>query len=74
MSSPSPLEKLDTWTPEQLLAVYDFCQMMGETIWQLRSEDLVDHLRRKENASATNWPATVEEENLPLPFDDDLPF
>ena len=74
MKTLSLLESMDTWTPEQLLAVHDFCQQMGETIWQHHSETLIDHLRKEDSAQRILWPEPAWEENLSLPFDDDLTF
>lgn len=74
MKSLPLLGSLDAWTPEQLLAVHDFCQLIGETIWQYHGEELIDHIRRQDRASRINGPTTTEQENLPLPFEDDLSF
>lgn len=74
MKTLSLLESMDTWTPDQLLAVHDFCQQMAETIWQQHSETLIDHLRKEEHARRIQWPEPTREENLWLPFDDELPF
>lgn len=74
MKSESLLESLATWTPEQLLAFHDFCQLMGETIWQHHSQTLIDHLRTADSAPRIDWPKPTVEENLQLPFDDDLTF
>lgn len=68
------LESLDTWTPEQLLAVHDFCQQMAEMIWQHHSDTLIDHLRKQEHSRRIDWPELPVETNLSLPFDDELPF
>ena len=70
----SLLESLDRWTPEQLLAVHDFCQLMSDTIWKQHSEQLIAHLRLEESAPRIDWPKPAGEENLKLPFDDDLSF
>ncbi|MFK7893989.1 MAG: hypothetical protein AB8B63_24455 [Granulosicoccus sp.] len=74
MKTLSLLESMDTWTPEQLLAVHDFCQQMGEMIWVQYSETLIEHLRQEEHAQRIRWPEPAKDENLSLPFDDELPF
>lgn len=74
MKTLSLLETMDTWTPEQLFAVHDFCQQMGEMIWIHHSEVLLDHLRQEEHAQKNQWSQQTQEENLSLPFDDELPF
>jgi hypothetical protein len=68
------LELLDTWTPEQLLAVHDFCQQMSEMIWHHHSETLIDHLRTQEHCQRIDLSEPPVETNLSLPFDDELPF
>ena len=74
MKTLSLLESLDSWTPEQLLAVHDFCQQMGEMIWTHHSDTLIDYLRKQERYQRIDWPEPPAETNLPLPFDDELPF
>ncbi len=74
MKTLSLLESLDTWTPEQLLAVHDFCQQMGEMIWQHHNEMLIDYLRKEERAQRIDWPQPAVDTNLSFPFDDEIPF
>jgi len=74
MRTLSLLESMDAWTPEQLLAVHDFCQQIEQLIWQNYSETLIDHLQKQEHFQKSTWPEPAVETNLSLPFDDELPF
>ena len=40
---PEPLFPLtEEWSPAQKLAVYDFCRLLSETLWQQYEDELLD--------------------------------
>jgi len=41
-------EMIDQWTPAQLLAVYDFCQLMSHTLWNHYQGELIEQLLEDE--------------------------
>ena len=68
------LSSMSHWSPEQLLAVHDFCQMVSDTIWKHHADPLLEHLNGDVVVRGTqSLPASVED-TLPLPFDDELNF
>ncbi len=70
MSTAPLLESMRHWSPEQLLAVHDFCQMVSETLWKHYADELLEHLDTKDYGGS----ASTVEVDLPLPFDDDFPL
>lgn len=75
MKQPLPDELMQNWSPEQLLAVYDFCKLMSEAIWQQHEdvllEQMIDSDRERE---ADLLERQTDNGNLELPFDDNTPF
>lgn len=70
-----PLSVIDEWTPPQKLAVYEFCRLMGEILWQQYEDVLLAEMIRIDRARGFEQPSPVAERNLELPFeDDDLSF
>ena len=50
MTRPSiPLSIIDTWSPEQKLAVYDLCRLISETLWQHDRDGLLEAMIRDDN-------------------------
>ena len=67
-----PLPIMETWSPEQKLAVYDLCHLIGEVLWQHDRDGLLQAMiRDDQRRSLAHEP---DNPNLELPFDDDLPF
>ena len=65
-----PYELMQNWTPEQLLAVYDFCRLMSEAIWQQHEDTLLEQMIDSDRESDL----LDNNDNLELPFDDDKPL
>lgn len=65
---------MDQWTPGQALAVYDFCRLLTETLWQRYQDVLLEEMIEIDRAHGFEHIHGNDEENLDLPFDDDLPF
>lgn len=64
-------ELMQSWTPSQLLAVYDFCQMMSEQIWQQHEDALLDQMMEADRERGHELlDNSIQSENLELPFDD----
>lgn len=70
-----PYRSLDgltgSWSPQQAIAVYDFCTVLQRIVWQrfidVRNADL--------SARLTTQSANRDDPTRPLPFDDDAePF
>jgi hypothetical protein len=70
MSTAPLLESMRHWSPEQLLAVHDFCQMVSDTLWKHHYDELLEHLNAKDDGGLAN----CVEIDLPLSFDDELPL
>ena len=73
--NPRQLRELtQQWTPEQLLAAYDFCCLMSDTLW-LQHEDVLLELMVERDRISDNTPCIGDQnDNLELPFDDLIPF
>ena len=72
---PEPLFPLtEEWSPAQKLAVYDFCRLLSETLWQHYENDLIEEMIRLDRANGFTPLTDVDERNLELPFDDELTF
>lgn len=63
---------MDEWTPSQALAVYDFCQLLSETIWQRYQSVLIDEMIATDRRRGFEHLEPVND-NPDLTFDDD-PF
>ena len=74
MTNNSLLESMSDWSPEQLLAVHDFCQMVCDTILKHHAGLLLEHLNGTKVASSIDCSSDTAEYNLALPFDDELSF
>jgi hypothetical protein len=72
---PEPLFPLtEDWSPAQKLAVYDFCRLLSETLWQQYEDELIDEMIRLDRTNGLAPLRDVDERNLELPFDDELSF
>lgn len=69
------LELTQQWTPEQLLAAYDFCCLMSDTLWQQHEDKLLELMVERDRISDNNNRSGCQQiDNLELPFDDPIPF
>jgi hypothetical protein len=71
---PLPLSIMDTWSPEQRLAVYDFCRLISEILWQHDRDGLLEAMIRDDRDHGFDHAYDLDHRNLELPFEDDLPF
>ena len=62
------------WTPEQLLAVYDFSRELNEAIWQQHEDELLELMYERDQKSGHEPISCQRQDNLELPFDDPIPF
>ena len=66
-----PIPDMDHWTTDQILAVYDLCQMISATLMARHKEQLLEKMieidRRTESAQLRS---TEYDDNLQLPFDE----
>ena len=69
-----PLSIMKTWSPEQKLAVYDFCRLISEMLWQQDRDCLLEAMIRDDQEHGFDHAYDLDHPNLELPFDDDLPF
>ena len=69
-----PLSMMETWSPEQRLAVYDFCRLISEILWQHDRDGLLEAMIRDDHKRGFDHTGDLDNPNLELPFDDDLPF
>lgn len=69
-----PLSIMQTWSPEQKLAVYDLCRIISETLWQHDRDGLLEAMIRDDHKRGFDHAENLDNPNLELPFDDDLPF
>jgi hypothetical protein len=68
-------ELTQQWTPEQLLAAYDFCCLMSDTLWQQHEDTLLELMVERDRISDNNNRSGCQQsDNLELPFDDPIPF
>jgi hypothetical protein len=75
MTRPSiPLSIIETWSPEQKLAVYDLCRLISETLWQQDRDSLLEAMIRDDNERGFDHPYDIDNRNLERPFEDDWPF
>lgn len=66
-------ELTQQWTPEQLLAAYDFCCLMSDTLWLLHEDTLLELMVERDRISDNNPCSCEQNDNLELPFDDPIP-
>jgi len=71
---PRPLPIIDTWSADQKLAVYDFCRLISEILWQHDREGLLEAMIRDDQARGFDHAGNLDNRHLELPFEDDLPF
>ena len=71
---PLPLPIMDTWSIEQKLAVYDLCRLISETPWQHDRDGLLEAMIRDDLERGFDHTYDLDNCNLELPFEDDLPF
>jgi hypothetical protein len=71
---PLPLSIMATWSPEQKLAVYDLCRSISEILWQHDRDGLLEAMIRDDLDRGFDHIHDLDNRNLQLPFDDDLPF
>ena len=69
-----PLPIMETWSPEQRLAVYDLCRLISEILWQQDRDALLDAMIRDDQKRGITHADDLLNQNLDLPFEDDLPF
>ena len=75
MTRPSiPLSIIETWSPEQKLAVYDLCRLISETLWQQDRDSLLEAMIRDDNERGFDHPYDIDNRNLERPLEDDWPF
>jgi len=63
-----------TWSIEQKLAVYDLCRLISETLWQHDRDGLLEAMIREDLERGFDHTYDLDNCNLELPFEDDLPF
>ena len=71
---PLPLPIMETWSAEQKLAVYDFCRIISEILWQHDRDGLLQAMIRDDNERGLDHNSDLDNPNLELPFEDNLPF
>ena len=75
MTTPSlPLSIMKNWSPEQKLAVYDLCQVISEFLWHHDRDALLEAMIRDDRDRGIDHTCDLDDHNLQLPFDDELPF
>ena len=71
---PSILSIMQNWSAEQKLAVYDFCRLTSEILWQYDRDDLLDAMIRDDLDRGFDHHGDLDNCNLELPFEDEPPF
>ena len=71
---PLLLPIMENWSPEQKLAVYDLCRLMSESLWQHDRDGLLEAMIRDDDNRGFDHAYDINNRNLELPFEDDLPF
>ena len=71
---PLPLPIMATWSIEQKLAVYDLCRWISEILWQHDRDGLLEAMIRDDRNRGFDHAYDLDNPNLELPFEDDLPF
>ena len=74
MSALPLLHLIDACTPAQKLAVYDFCRLMSEILWQRYEDILLEEMMRIDRDNGFDHLNTEASRNLELPFDDEITF
>jgi hypothetical protein len=65
---------MDQWTPSQVLAVYDFCQLLTETLWQRYGDILLEQMIDIDRENGFYPVEPPLDDVLQQPFDADIPF
>jgi hypothetical protein len=65
---------MESWSPEQKLAVYDLCRLICEILWQHDRDGLLEAMIRDDHERGFDHNCDLDNRNLELPFNDDLPF
>lgn len=78
-STAEPAYTIATWSTEQAIAVYEFCTLVQDALWQRHAEALFDHLHGRGEVDGPLSPEDIEHAlqmhlRLEPMFDDDLPF
>ena len=60
-----PLSIMETWSPEQRLAVYDLCRLISESLWQQDRDGLLEAMIRDDEERGFDHAG-----NLELPFEE----
>lgn len=63
-----PVPDMDTWSTEQILAVYDLCQSICATLMQRHEETLVEKMIESDEQCTPRHPC--KDTTLSLPFDE----
>ena len=71
---PLPLPIMETWSIEQKLAVYDLCRLISESLWQHDRDGLLKAMISDDRDRGFDHAYDLDNRNLELPFEDDLPF
>jgi len=74
MSALPLLHLIDACTPAQKLAVYDFCRLLSEILWQRYEDALLEEMMRIDQDNGFDHFNTEIGHNLELPFDDEITF
>lgn len=66
---------MEHWSVDQILAVYDLCQMISATLMELHREDLMEKMMTLDSQRGLYGTVdTLSELQWPLPFDETPPF
>ena len=68
------IELTQQWTPEQLLAVYDLCRLISETLWQQHEDTLLEQMIERDQGNGHEPYSRQKNSNLDVPFDEPIPF
>jgi hypothetical protein len=70
-----PVPNMHNWTDDQVLAVYDLCQMISATLMARRRDGLIDKMIELDQQRGFDSPMLTPQHdlNLQLPFNDPLP-
>lgn len=69
-----PVPNMQRWNADQVLAVYDLCQMISATLMVRHRDQLIERMIELDQLRGYEHPIPVEEDpNYELPFDDPLP-
>lgn len=64
---------MDQWNADQVLAVYDLCQMISASLRALHGEQLIEKMIALDDQHRDQY-ETQNEYQWPLPFDEHSPF